>query len=299
VRSELTAAVEAACARADAAGAQAATSQAALAEARERVTQLEPALAAERQRVTQLEAELGGVRAEMEDWGGVLRSAHEERGGYQATIAAAEARARALAEQVAEQREALRELQAQSDSHAARARELEDDLHAAEDTVHRLESEARNRSARIEELEKSNSQWRAAVGEARHVATHDAGASSALREAAGQVATADKAGPEPLPDGAVSLLIYSEDGREIAHVLGRKTSIGRTPDNDLQIEAKWVSRHHCVILVGAVSAIIEDLNSTNGVVVNGRRVVRHTLKDGDQIAIGRTHYRFAVRQDSR
>jgi FHA domain len=235
----------------------------------------------------------------------VLRSAHQERGGYQATIAAAEARARTLAEQVAEQREALRELQAHSDSHAARARELEDDLHAAEDTVHRLESEARNRNVRIEELEKSNSQWRAAVEEARHVATQDAGTSSALVESARQFAAAaaadddDEAGPEPLPDGAVRLLIYSEDGREVAHVLGRKTSIGRTPDNDLQIEAKWVSRHHCVILIGTVTAIIEDLNSTNGVVVNGRRVVRHTLSDGDQIAIGRMHYRFAVRQGSR
>jgi chromosome segregation ATPase len=299
VRSELSRAVEAACARADAAGAQAAGQEAALTEASGRLAQLEPALAAERQRVAQLEAELGGVRSEMEDWGGVLRSAHEERGGYQATIAAAEARARTLAEQLAEQREALRELQVRCDTHAARARELEDDLHAAEDTVHRLESEARNRSVRIDELEKANSQWRAAIEEARHVATHEADAGRALREAAPESDEAGAAGPEPLPDGAVRLLIYSEDGREIAHVLGRKTSIGRTPDNDLQIEAKWVSRHHCVILVGPVSAIIEDLNSTNGVVVNGRRVVRHTLSDGDQIAIGRAHYRFAVRHGSR
>ena len=299
VRSELSRAVEAACARADAASAQAAAQETALTEARERLAQLEPTLAAERQRVAQLESELGGVRSEMEDWGGVLRSAQQERGGYQATIAAAEARARTLAEQLTEQREAQRELQAQCDAHAARARELEDDLHAAEDTVHRLESEARNRSVRIEELEKANSQWRAAIEEARHVATPEADAGAAPPEAAPESEVVEAAGPVPLPDGAVRLLIYNEDGREIAHVLGRKTSIGRTPDNDLQIEAKWVSRHHCVILVGPVSAIIEDLNSTNGVLVNGRRVVRHTLSDGDQIAIGRAHYRFAVRQGSR
>ena len=79
-------------------------------------------------------------------------------------------------------------------------------------------------------------------------------------------------------------------------MLGRKTSIGRTPDNDLQIDAKFVSRHHAVILVGPAHTIIEDLNSTNGVLVNGRRITRHTLRDGDQIAIGRTHYRFALRR---
>jgi len=85
-------------------------------------------------------------------------------------------------------------------------------------------------------------------------------------------------------------------GPEIVHVLGRKTSIGRTPDNDLQLDAKFVSRHHAVILAGPLQTILEDLNSTNGVQVNGRRVTRHTLKDGDKIAIGRAHYRFAVRK---
>jgi general secretion pathway protein A len=80
------------------------------------------------------------------------------------------------------------------------------------------------------------------------------------------------------------------------HVLGRKTSIGRTPDNDMQIDAKYVSRHHAVILAGPAQTIIEDLNSTNGVLVNARRITRHTLRDGDQVAIGRTVYRFAVRK---
>jgi len=94
------------------------------------------------------------------------------------------------------------------------------------------------------------------------------------------------------------LLIQSQDGGEIVHVLGRKTSIGRTPDNDLQLDAKYISRHHAVILVGPVNAVIEDLNSTNGVQVNGRRITRHTLRDGDQIAIGRVHYRFVVRKGS-
>ena len=103
-------------------------------------------------------------------------------------------------------------------------------------------------------------------------------------------------GETPVPEGATRLLIHSEGGSEIVHVLGRKTSIGRTPDNDLQIDAKYVSRHHAVILVGPVHTIIEDLNSTNGVLVNNRRITRQTLKDGDQVAVGRSLYRFAVRR---
>jgi len=40
--------------------------------------------------------------------------------------------------------------------------------------------------------------------------------------------------------------------------------IGRTPDNDLQIDSKFISRHHCQIVTQADSCLIEDLNSTNG-----------------------------------
>jgi pSer/pThr/pTyr-binding forkhead associated (FHA) protein len=104
---------------------------------------------------------------------------------------------------------------------------------------------------------------------------------------------------EPLlaPDGATRLLVRSEEsGREVVYVLGRKTSVGRTPDNDLQIDAKFISRHHAVILAGPVQTIIEDLNSTNGVQVNGRRVTRQTLKDGDAVSIGRQQYRFVIRK---
>jgi pSer/pThr/pTyr-binding forkhead associated (FHA) protein len=82
----------------------------------------------------------------------------------------------------------------------------------------------------------------------------------------------------------------------VVHVLGRKTSVGRTPENDLQIDAKYVSRHHAVILAGPVHTIIEDLNSTNGVLVNGKRVSRQPLKDGDTVTIGRAEYRFALRR---
>ena len=86
---------------------------------------------------------------------------------------------------------------------------------------------------------------------------------------------------EIAPEGAVRLLIRTDGDSEVVHVLGRKTTVGRTPDNDLQIDAKFISRNHAVILAGPNHTIIEDLNSTNGVAVNSRRITRHTLRDGD------------------
>src|ERR1700681_3985202 len=100
---------------------------------------------------------------------------------------------------------------------------------------------------------------------------------------------------EAMPQARTRLLIRSDADTEVVHVLGRKTTIGRTPDNDLQIDAKFISRHHAVILAGPAHTIIEDLNSTNGVLVNGRRITRQTLKDGDAVMIGKTVFRFAVR----
>ncbi len=63
--------------------------------------------------------------------------------------------------------------------------------------------------------------------------------------------------------------------------------VGRTPDNDLQIDSRFVSRHHCQITTSANSCVIEDLNSTNGIYVKSRRVRRHYLNDGDVVLIGK------------
>ena len=256
----------------------------------ERLTQLEAAVVAKHQRIAQLEAELSKLRAEMSDWGGVLRTAHEERDQHLAGVATAEARAHALLRDVTERSEAMRLLQTQSDAHAARARELEADLKAAEDTMRRLEAELRTRGERIEELERSNNQWRATLEETRLGST-DPG----LRRLSARPAAAVPK-PQAVSEGTTCVLIQTRRGREITYLLSRKTSIGRTPDNDLQVDAKVVSRRHAVILVGPVETIIEDLNSTNGVLVNGQRVSRQTLKDGDQLVIGRERYRFAVRK---
>jgi general secretion pathway protein A len=62
--------------------------------------------------------------------------------------------------------------------------------------------------------------------------------------------------------------------------------IGRTPANDLQIDSRFVSRHHCQIVTTAQSCVIEDLNSTNGIFLHSKRVRYHNLNDGDVVTIG-------------
>ena len=100
--------------------------------------------------------------------------------------------------------------------------------------------------------------------------------------------------PPAVQDGA-RLLVRTEGDAGIVHVLGRRTTIGRTPDNDLRIEAEFISRHHAVVLVGAERTVVEDLNSTNGVFVNDVKVTRHELSEGDLVTIGQTSFRYVVK----
>jgi chromosome segregation ATPase len=86
-----------------------------------------------------------------------------------------------------------------------------------------------------------------------------------------------------------------DGSHEFRNPLGRRTRIGRAPGCDLQIDSSSVSRHHALILLGPHEAIIEDLNSTNGVLVNGRKISRQSLRDGDQVLIGDVKFRFALK----
>jgi len=84
-------------------------------------------------------------------------------------------------------------------------------------------------------------------------------------------------------------LLVATDGRtvqEIPLTQGR-IIVGRTVDNDLQIDSRFVSRHHCQITTSANSCVIEDLNSTNGIYVKSKRVRRHYLNDGDVVLVGK------------
>jgi septal ring factor EnvC (AmiA/AmiB activator) len=96
----------------------------------------------------------------------------------------------------------------------------------------------------------------------------------------------------PAPERCAELVRIDGD-KSTSHVLGRRTRIGRATGCELHIDSSSVSRHHALILLGGRETIIEDLNSTNGVIVNGRHVTRQVLSDGDLLIIGDIHFRYA------
>ncbi|MBM4039728.1 MAG: HD domain-containing protein [Planctomycetes bacterium] len=63
-------------------------------------------------------------------------------------------------------------------------------------------------------------------------------------------------------------------------------SIGRSGESDLQLLGLGVSRFHCVVEDHGGELVIADLNSSNGTFVNGQRVKRQPLQEGDQIEVG-------------
>ena len=62
--------------------------------------------------------------------------------------------------------------------------------------------------------------------------------------------------------------------------------IGRSPDNEIYIQSKFVSRHHAQLTSDQYGCAIEDLNSTNGVFIGDERIKKHRLKDGDVVSLG-------------
>jgi type II secretory pathway predicted ATPase ExeA len=86
----------------------------------------------------------------------------------------------------------------------------------------------------------------------------------------------------------VGRIIVAHEGKNTAERELRpgRLVIGRTSENDLQIDSKFISRHHCQIVTQLDSCVIEDLNSTNGIYVQSKRVRRHNLNDGDVVSVG-------------
>lgn len=75
--------------------------------------------------------------------------------------------------------------------------------------------------------------------------------------------------------------------------------IGRTEDCDLQIDNLGISRNHARILCTDGAYFVEDMNSSNGTFVNGQRVQRVQLNEGDEIVIGKYVINFSLASSAR
>ncbi len=62
--------------------------------------------------------------------------------------------------------------------------------------------------------------------------------------------------------------------------------VGRSPDNEIYIRSKFVSRHHAQLVNDERGCVVEDLNSTNGVFVGDKQIKKRRLLDGDIVSLG-------------
>jgi hypothetical protein len=167
-------------------------------------------------------------------------------------------------------------------------RALEQQLRRSDAHVAELESEVERRGQQIGALEGQLAALREELlqSQARleELQTRDAGRAASP----GLPLRPDEAPPQ-------RLLVRTEGANGIVHVLSRRTTVGRTPDNDLRVEADFVSRHHAVLLLAGADTVLEDLHSTNGTYVNGEQIARRTLREGDLVGFGKILYRFVIK----
>jgi len=89
-------------------------------------------------------------------------------------------------------------------------------------------------------------------------------------------------------------LILSVDGTVLKEIslAKERTTLGRKPHNDIQVDNLAVSGEHAAIITILNDSFIEDLNSTNGTLVNGKPIKKHFLQNNDVIEIGKHKLKY-------
>jgi FHA domain/zinc-ribbon domain len=107
---------------------------------------------------------------------------------------------------------------------------------------------------------------------------------------------ADEDGPlDEIAAEGPALVVRSGGGRAGEHFSpqGDRTTIGRSPDNDVFLDDVTFSRKHAVLVQSGGEFRIEDLGSLNGTFVNRRRIESATrLESGDEVQIGKYRLSF-------
>ncbi len=100
----------------------------------------------------------------------------------------------------------------------------------------------------------------------------------------------------PGGDRITRVLIGNIDGQILRFPLFKnRLTIGRTPQNDIQLSGTYVSRRHALVVTEGDSARIVDWGSKNGVFVNSAKVSEHVLQSGDIVSIGTAKFRYEER----
>ena len=89
-------------------------------------------------------------------------------------------------------------------------------------------------------------------------------------------------------------LILSMDGLVLKEIELNKErlTIGRKPHNDIQIDILAISGEHAVVVTILQDSFLEDLNSTNGTLVNGQAIKKHFLRNNDIVELGKYKLKY-------
>jgi len=162
----------------------------------------------------------------------------------------------------------------------------------ADDFEYKLENKNQAITALMNELA-NRSQKAESVGEIENV-VHDIGDIIDNIDD-----TSSQQFPEQQPsdrERVTRLLVGKTDGQEVRFPLFKdRLTIGRTANNDIQLNAQFISRRHAVIVTESGDTKIVDWGSKNGIFINEIRVAEQKLKNGDVVTIGMTDFRYEER----
>lgn len=102
---------------------------------------------------------------------------------------------------------------------------------------------------------------------------------------------------QAVPDPTSDYLLVCAAGSEHWAALGPGTVVGTAPDVGLPVASKFVSAHHCRLSETPDGWVVEDLGSKNGVCVNGQRVSRCSLCNGDAVQLADVALILVLREE--
>lgn len=92
------------------------------------------------------------------------------------------------------------------------------------------------------------------------------------------------------------LIITDRNGAVSEYPLDKeRVTVGRYSSNDIVLNDNAVSGKHAVIVTIVQDSFLEDLDSTNGTLINGKPISKHPLRDGEEISIGRNTLKYQGR----
>ena len=243
-----------------------------------------------------LQEELAGIESRHAD---EIRLLRFELGEAQETVAQTEELNSQLASDLVDTRGFKQELErmlCDSDEQArSRIEDLEKDLARATDETHELEEKLEARGDAINvllaELARKSEHMESIEEIGDLVSSIDDGISAQFEEP-------DEAPRPPRSQERITRVLVGKIGDKLLRfpLFKDRLTIGRTPENDIQLNVPFISRRHAVVTTDGKTTRVIDWGSKNGVYVNSKRVTEHFLENGDIVTIGNAHFRYEERR---